>query len=258
MKNITRIICVAVLAAATLASCKSRPAVVAPAFDAIEKTEHLQTTTGNFEVAYRFEYLSALADQAILQKMQLAMAADFFGAEYAKTDAGGSAAAFDEFVKKNYGVRSDSTAFHWDGYLRLHSKAALVGTHIVSYTVDRAEETGGAHGMEETHISNYDLRTGTRLTLDAIFTPQGKAALSEAIRAGILKNKSVSTWEELMNRDCYNAASEVAPTENFLLTATDITFVYNPYDIACYAAGGTRVTLPLANLAGFKKEIPEQ
>ena len=254
MKNITRIIFTAVLAAAVLSSCKNRPAPVAPTFDAIDKEQNLATTTGNFEVAYHFEYLSTLADQAVLQKIQLAMAADIFGSEFAKTDAGGSAAAFDGSLRAAYGVR-DSTAFKWDGYLHLKSKAALVGANIVSYTVDRSEDSGGAHSMDETHVSNYDLRTGARLSLDGIFTPEGKAALAETIRAQILKNKGVATWDELVTRDCFNAAADIAPTENFLLSATDITFVYNPYDIACYAAGGTRVTLPLANLAGFKKEV---
>ncbi len=256
MKNITRIIFTVALAVFALSSCKNRPAPVAPTFDAIDKEQNLATTTGNFEVKYHFEYLSTLADQAVLQKIQLAMAADIFGSGFAKTDAGGSAAAFDGSLQAAYGVR-DSTAFKWDGYLHLSSKAAPVGANIVSYTVDRAEDSGGAHSMEETHVSNYDLRTGARLTLDGIFTPEGKAALAETIRAQILKNKGVATWEELATRDCFNAAADIAPTENFLLSATDITFVYNPYDIACYAAGGTRVTLPLANLAGFKKETME-
>ena len=255
MKNITLITLAAIIAVA-FSSCKGTPAVV-PAFDAIEKEQNFATTTGNFEVRYHFEYLSTLADPAVLQKIQLAMASDMFGAVFARTDAGGSAAAFDASLHDTYGIRNDSTAFRWDGYLHLTSKAALVGANTVAFTVNRAEDSGGAHGMEETHVSNYDLRTGDRLTLDALFTPEGKAALAETIRARILKDKGVATWEELATRDCYNAAAEVAPTENFTLTATDITFVYNPYDIACYAAGGTRVTLPVANLAGFKKEILE-
>jgi hypothetical protein len=65
----------------------------------------------------------------------------------------------------------------------------------------------------------------------------------------------VATWEELITRDCFNPADQVVPTENFILSATDITFVYNPYDIACYAAGATRVTLPTANLSGFRPEV---
>jgi hypothetical protein len=251
MKNITKIVIVAALAAATLAACKTVPKVL-PTFDAIDNEQNLPTTTGNFESKYHFEYLSTLADQAILQKIQLAMAAEMFGPEFAVTDAGASAAAYDQSVPSTWGIRSDSTAFHWDGHLHLTSTATLVGDNIVAYTVDKDEDSGGAHPMTETKAANWDLRTGDRLTLDALFTPEGKAGLGAAIRGGILTGKGLGTWEELVARDCFNPAEQVGPTENFILTATDITFVYNPYEIACYAAGATRVTLPLANLAGYK------
>ena len=255
MKNITIYAAAATLAAAlAFSSCKSSPPVL-PTFDAIEKTEHFQTTTGNFEVTYRFEYLSTLADQAVLQKIQLEMASDLFGAGFAKTDAAGSAAAFDGSLRATYGTRADSATFKWDGYLHLRSAASLVGDRIVAYTVDRSEDSGGAHVMDESHHFNYDLSTGARLTLDSFFTPEGKAALAESIRAAILRQKGLVAWEELVARDCFNAAAEVTATDNFALTATDITFVYNPYDIACYAAGGTKVSLPLANLAGFKADM---
>ncbi len=217
MKNITRIISATAFVAVALASCKNAPAVL-PAFDVIDKEQNLSTTTGNFEVRYHFEYLSTLADQAILEKVQLAMASDLFGAWFARADAGGSAAAFDESIHATYGVRDSTSTFRWDGYLHLNSKATLVGNHIVSYTVNRAEDSGGAHSMEETHVSNYDLRTGARLTLDNLFTPEGKAVLGETIRAQILKDKGLATWDELATRDCFNAAAEVGPSENFILS----------------------------------------
>jgi hypothetical protein len=254
MKNIKRIVTVAAAAAALIVACKPTPKVL-PAFDAIDSEHNLPTTTGNFEVTYHFEYLSALADQAVLRKVQLAMAAEMFGPEFAVTDAGGSVAAFDASLPATYGIRSDSTAFHWDGYLHLTSTAALVGERIASYTVGRAEDTGGAHPMETTHGSNYNLTTGARLALTDLFTPQGMTELGATIRAKILADKGLGTWEELAASECFNPAEQVAPTENFILTATDITFVYNPTDIACYAAGTTRATLPLANLAGFRAEI---
>jgi hypothetical protein len=131
----------------------------------------------------------------------------------------------------------------------------MVGEHILTYTVERAEFAGGAHGMEQTHHANWNLLTGERLSLDDLFTPEGKAALAEAIRAQIIEDKGVTSWQELAEGQCFNPETEVTATENFALTASDITFVYNPYDIACYAAGATHVKLPLANLPGFRKEI---
>ncbi len=253
MKNPTLILCAALLLA-VFPSCKSTRKVV-PAFDTIEKEQNFRTTTGYFKVAYRFEYLSVLADRAVLQRVQQEMAAEFFGPEFARPTAAESVAAFDASLEHTYGISPEDSTFKWDGFLHLSSKAALAGDHILTYTIDRAEDSGGAHGIEQTLHANWDLRTGARLTLDEVFSPEGKAALGETIRAQILRDKGVGSWRELMDDHCYNPEAEIMPVDNFLLTTTDITFVYNPYDIACYAAGDTRVKLPLANLAGFKKEI---
>jgi hypothetical protein len=254
MKNIASILTVATLAVAALGSCKPKP-VVQTAFDKIEKTENLKTTTGAFEVMYGFEYLSALADPAVLQKVQKAMASDFFGPDFARTDAATSAAAFDASLGNAYGVRADSSSFSWDGYLHIQSAATRVGEHLVHYTVNRDEYTGGAHGMATTTLANYDLRTGARLTLDDLFTPEGKAGLAGEIRGAIIRQKNVAAWDELVTNECFNPVDRIFPTENFTLTEGEIIFFYNPYDIACYAAGSTEVSLPLANLAGFRNEI---
>jgi hypothetical protein len=253
MKKITLILSAALLVAA-LPSCKSTQKV-APKFDTVEKEQNFRTTTGNFRVTYRFEYLSSLADQTVLHRVQKEMAAEFFGPEYTRPTLAETLTAFDSSLEESYGTRPESTDFKWDGFLTLHSKADMVGEHILTYTVERAEFAGGAHGMEQTHHANWNLLTGERLTLDDLFTPEGKAALAEAIRAQIIKDKGVTSWQELAEGQCFNPEAEVTATENFALTASDITFVYNPYDIACYAAGATHVKLPLANLAGFRKEI---
>jgi hypothetical protein len=109
--------------------------------------------------------------------------------------------------------------------------------------------------METVSYANYDLETGDRLTLDDLFTPEGKAALTERIHAQILADHNAVDWPELSENNCYVAPEEIAPTENFELSADYITFHYNPYDIACYAQGATVVKLPLADLAGFRSDI---
>jgi hypothetical protein len=240
--------------ACVLPSCKPKAPAVVPTFGVIEKTQNLQTTTGNFEIAYRFEYLATLADTVVLRKIEREMSAEFFGADYGRFHAVEGASAFDRDAGEVYGIR-DGSAFRWDGYLHLTSKASLVGEHTIAYTVDRVEDSGGAHGMAQTRYANWDIRTGNRLTVDDLFTPEGKAALEGTIRAKILADKGAKDWGRLAAEQCYNPETEALPLDNFLLSATDITFTYNPYEIACYAAGDTRVSVPLANLAGFEYKL---
>jgi hypothetical protein len=254
MKNFIKTIVTlcAVAAVFALASCK--PKTAAPQFATIEKAETLRAGQGSMELDYRFEYLSGYSGEAVASKIRTAMTADFFGNDYAGTDPAESAKAFEQAVSKQY-TDSVSGGRGWNGYVKIRSHRDVIRDCILAYTVERAEYTGGAHGLETTMYYNYDLRTGARLTLDDVFTPHGKDALAGTIRARILKEYGKTSWNELAAEYCYMDAAKVLPTENFLLSADQITFMYNPYDIACYAQGSTKVRLPLAGLDGFRKEL---
>lgn len=128
---------------------------------------------------------------------------------------------------------------------KISTRVEVISDTIVVYTTQRQEYMGGAHGMETTEYANYDLKTGKRLTLNDLFTAEEKTALAEKIRAQILEQNGVSTWDELIEKTCYLTQGEVLPTENFKLSESTITFRYNPYDIACYAQDGTEVEVAL-------------
>lgn len=258
MKNITRTfaaLCVVVAVAIAAVSCKDDPD--RPEFAVIEKAQTLHSGTSSFEIDYRFEYISWYADDNVMREIQAAQSVDFFGEMFVAVDPMESAKAFDQAVADQYEATSSSD-LGWSGFMKIRSWNDVVGDRVVVYTIERAEYTGGAHGSETTECANYDLRTGARLALDDLFTPEGKAALTDAIRLAILKEHDKATWDELLATTCYNAEDEVLPTENFSLSEGHITFVYNPYDIGCYAQGGTKVRLALGDLAGFKKEMLEK
>ena len=225
-----------------------------PEFASIDKTQTLREGSGVFELDYRFEYLSWYSDEAVAAKIRTAMTADFFGEEYVRTDPMESSKAFEQAIADLY-VKSASGEYKWSGFMKIRSHRDIVEDRLVAYTVEHAEYMGGAHGMETVMYYNYDLRTGERLTLDDVFTPEGKAALAGKICNMILKDHNKANWEELGEENCYFSMDSVLPTENFLLSKEHITFIYNPYDIACYAQGRTKVVLPLSGLDGFRKEV---
>ena len=254
MKNLKRTLVVlstAALAAFAFVACKTVPA--APKFTVIENVRTFPAGQGGLNLEYRLEYMSEYSDGTVLQKIQAAQISDAFGSENMRTDPAESAVALGEATVRDYSSQADS--LKWNGTLKINSTSGVLNGRIVTYTVLRTEDMGGAHGLETTKYSNYDLRTGAHLNLEDIFTPEGLAALPGAIRGGILKNHGKATWEELVAERCYFAAEEVTPTGNFLLSEGQIEFMYNPYDIACYAEGPTKVVLSLAGMTGFKKEI---
>lgn len=254
MKKIACIFAVTTLVAAMLSatSCKQDPRK--PEFATIEKAETLRMGRNTLDLDYRFEYLSWYSDEDVAARIRTAMIVDFFGEEYVDVNPMESSKAFDQAIIDRYTV-STSAGHGWQGYMKIRSHHDVIDDRIVAYTVEHSEYTGGAHGMETTMYYNYDLRTGERLTLDDVFTPEGKAVLVNYIRGAILKDQGAPSWDALYDEKCYVATDEVRATDNFLLSAGHITFMYNPYDIACYAQGSTRVRLAFDEIEGFKKDM---
>lgn len=255
MKKITKTLIAVCLGAFALTSCQQKPDK--PEFDSIVRAETYRTDDKSFELDYRFEYLSWYKDQNVAAKIRTSMTADFFGAEYAAADPMESSEKFDLAASEMYD-QAISGDYKWNGFTKIRSHHNVLNDRVVVYTIEHSEYLGGAHGMETVVYSNYDLRTGDKLTLDDVFTPEGKAALTERIHAQILKDHNAKDWDWLMEESCYFAKVEVVPTENFELTETHITFQYNPYDIACYAQGRTKVKLAYSDLAGFNSDVIEK
>ena len=67
------------------------------------------------------------------------------------------------------------------------------------------------------------------------------------IREKIAAQYQASTDDELSEAGFF--PEYIAPTENFLISESGITFYYNPYDIGCYALGAVEVTLTPEELA---------
>ena len=105
----------------------------------------------------------------------------------------------------------------------------------------RAEEyayTGGAHGNTRVTVGTIDRRTGKRLRLANVFGKDDMDALKSLLRQRVI--------EKLGGE--YNLLDEVEPTENFCLMGDGWHFVYNEYEVACYAAGAVEVEIGLTDL----------
>ena len=135
--------------------------------------------------------------------------------------------------------------------LRQESADMLVGSSMTtqeyksSYSVVFANETyrsfraeeysyaGGAHGSNKITVGIIDRKTGRRLRL-ADFVPSDKLpALTEMLYAKVVKKIGGKA----------NLQSDVRPIENFCVVEGGLKFVYNEYEVACYAAGAIEVVV---------------
>lgn len=109
----------------------------------------------------------------------------------------------------------------------------VVFEHTASYY-----ECGAAHGMSTVTCLNYFIDQGKILTLNDIVRPEAERKLLEMVRKGI-KAQDVTLEMPL---------EEVPLPDEWMITATGLEFVYQPYDIAPYSEGVIKVPVKLGAL----------
>ena len=112
------------------------------------------------------------------------------------------------------------------------------GDRLINYTVTDYSYTGGAHGMNTETCLVFSLETGDLLGLEDIFREDSMSAL-----LGLLMEYVSEAFEDPSDSG-YLLVTDIPVTENFSISDSGITFIYNPYEIAAYAAGIIRINIP--------------
>jgi peptidoglycan-N-acetylglucosamine deacetylase len=101
-------------------------------------------------------------------------------------------------------------------------------------------DTGGAHGLQTTKTFSYDEK-GNQIQLKDLFTngAKGLGVISDYVQKELAKREFADkAW----------IAEGSAPTEenyqNFVIEDTGVTFIFDPYQVAPYAAGTQKVLVP--------------
>ena len=114
--------------------------------------------------------------------------------------------------------------------------------NVVVYVVETDCYEGGAHGIQQQLVMNFNTTTGEQLKLANIFVPGYERRLSDLLLEKLMDQLDVKTLYELKQKD-YLYAVDMFPTENFMLGEDELTFIYNTYEIAPYSAGRTELKL---------------
>ena len=112
----------------------------------------------------------------------------------------------------------------------------------LSYRIEEYWYRGGAHGSTKVSVGTLDRETGRQLTLNDVFGQDGLAPLESELRQAVV----AKIGEE-------NIQSPVKPIENFYLADDGWHFVYNQYEIACYAIGAIDVVVPRQPIASIPR-----
>ena len=154
----------------------------------------------------------------------LQVAADSFANTYTKDYQANIAPLYRE-------DRNDPEKRPWYEYhYNITSEASTGRKGITVYTANVEYYEGGAHGIHQKLIMNFDEKTGQLLTLSDVFVPGFETTLRG-----------------------YLYSMDMFAPENFSLNDEDVTFVYNPYEIASYDKGMTELTIDNDELEGIWK-----
>ncbi|MCR5071971.1 MAG: RsiV family protein [Bacteroidales bacterium] len=122
---------------------------------------------------------------------------------------------------------------------------ACKSRHLQTYNVSYNEYTGGAHGMYSVVADVYDLTTGEIISEDDLF--------AEDFQSGVKKLLAAAMEAYLADNDADPEMlfSTPEPNGNFCVSDTDVTWIYNPYEIAPYAMGVIELSVSWDDLKPF-------
>ena len=108
-----------------------------------------------------------------------------------------------------------------------------------SYWAECFMYTGGAHGGTIVKVGTIDVKTGKRLTTADVIPPEKRDEAIAKIREAVIAK--IGGEDNLMP-----SAKEVLSklSENFYVGKNSLHFVFNEYEVACYAQGVVEVVIP--------------
>ena len=101
----------------------------------------------------------------------------------------------------------------------------------ISFRAEEYSYTGGAHGNTEITVGTIDRKTGRRLRLADFVSADRLPELTKILHVKVVTK--LGGKEKLQG--------EVRPIENFCVVKDGLKFVYNEYEVACYAVGAVEV-----------------
>ncbi|MDD2437744.1 MAG: DUF3298 domain-containing protein [Massilibacteroides sp.] len=232
-------------------------------FDSIqvEKVYHLLDNPENPNCNFQLKFIFPvkMGDKNLLTKIQKQFVSDYFGDEYGELSPEEATAKYTEEYLNSYKELEDDFNLEtqrsegkqipsWFSYYEMSENEICYNSNqILSYSVNFNNYTGGAHGAHSTRYHVIDLRTGNKITEDAIFVEDYQDQLAPILVDKIAELNNVQDAKELENIGFFSV-DEIYPNGNFLIDDTGITYAFNEYEIAAYVLGLIEVRIPFKEI----------
>jgi len=111
--------------------------------------------------------------------------------------------------------------------------------------------TGGAHGNYGTGFTNLDLKRKKVLAIDDVVTKKGIEKLPALLEKYFKLQRGVPPEKSLQEAGLF--IDTIPVNDNFMIAPGSIMFNYVPYEIASYADGEIKITIPFSEISDFIK-----
>lgn len=150
--------------------------------------------------------------------------------------------------------QDDAEKHAWYEYhYNMTSEAAAGRDGVIVYTTVVDYYEGGAHGINQRLVMNFDSKTGELIELKDVFVPGFEQSLNAILLKALITETGSENENDLREKGYLYSMDMFAPA-NFRLDKNSITFVYNPYEIAPYAMGMTELELTYDELEKILKK----
>lgn len=112
-------------------------------------------------------------------------------------------------------------------------KVAYADRRYLSFYCSDYSYTGGTHGDTQITVGTIDRKTGKILTLADVPAFADRAALKRLLHDAVVAKIGKDALQD-----------EVKPHDNFYLSKDGWHFVFNEYEVACYAVGDVEAVIP--------------
>ena len=249
--------------AAGLCSCSEKETEVATYENNYEQTL-VQDDSASMQISHSIQYYKSYeGGRALRNKINDAIVRSCFGEEYAgltaeeasdavsdtlianyQKDAGES---YDEYLaySKDNGNDYDWTpATFCNWYYRTVGAFGEKFMNLQTYQVFSESYTGGAHGMYYSIPYIIDIKNGEIVTENDLFQPGYVAPVTGLIKEELESEQGSDTFETMFQ-------DGMVPNGKCGVSLEGVTWFYQPYEIASYAEGIIKVTVPWAELKPY-------
>jgi len=167
---------------------------------------------------------------------------------YASIDIDSDSPSPDELMREleaRYREYSELSDAPIDWSLTRSAKVLAENPEFVSLEILSEGYLGGAHGFSDRVLMTFDAKTGTRLSVSDIISDSSRGVLVRVLEAEFRRARKVRQDQSLQDAGFFILPGQEMPiSDNFAITPDGLQVQYNPYEIAPYSMGATRIVVP--------------